>query len=82
MFAAVLVGDVRASTDIGDEPNPQWINGIHNGLTPVMQAASLGDAQMLQALLRALLGSARSYTFNAVSRAWGVVFAATSKNWQ
>lgn len=52
VFEAVLARDVSALVAISDELQPGWLDEVHNGMTPVMQAASFGDIEMLEMLLR------------------------------
>ena len=56
VFDAVLARDVRALIEISDELEPQWLDEAHNGMTPMMQASSHGDVEMVESLLRAGAG--------------------------
>ena len=51
VFRAVKGRDVSALRRIADDPDDAWLNAVVAGMTPVMMAASLGDAQMLKELL-------------------------------
>jgi ankyrin repeat protein len=52
-FDAVLARDARKLIDISDELEPQWLDEVHRGMTPIIQAASFGDVEMVESLIRA-----------------------------
>ena len=51
VFRAVKGRDVSALRRIADDLDDAWLNAVVAGMTPVIMAASLGDAQMLKELL-------------------------------
>ncbi|MEM7406092.1 MAG: ankyrin repeat domain-containing protein [Pseudomonadota bacterium] len=52
VFDAVMARDVERLVAMSDDLDPAWLDAANAGMTPVMQASSFGDVEMVETLLR------------------------------